>query len=325
MYNLNPVVNTDGSITVGSGLDSADISYGFQGGGGLASGVLPGYIRAEEMYDTYGYYAIQGDDGQINYEKQTGELYLIKAYDETGIPLANAVGDNYYYTDGVFTFALSSGQSTSDYNACDTIEDIWKPDANTGKVKVDNISLTQSGWEIERGEEGKYYFQPMELVTSLEQLNGEGLFYVGTKQGDSDEDSNLYVMNLLSKGSSVPAVSRAIYPMEEKGTYGLMYSSYGLWKEDIQYAVDFNNITPDNSGNIFNITLANPNNNGEYNSLGVGVTGKVLNTKAVSIYSGEIGEDTSFTGKISFISVTYKVSYNIVAQRHSERYKLDNK
>ena len=27
MYNLNPVVNTDGSITVGSGLDSADISY----------------------------------------------------------------------------------------------------------------------------------------------------------------------------------------------------------------------------------------------------------------------------------------------------------
>jgi hypothetical protein len=129
-------------------------------------------------------------------------------------------------------------------------------------------------------------------------------------------------MNLLSKGSSVPAVSRAIHPMEEKGTYGLMYSSYDLWEEDIQYAVDFNNITPNNSGNVFNITLANPNNNGEYNSLGVGVTGKVFNTKAVSIYSGEIGEDTSFTGKISFISVTYKVSYNIVAQYNGSAWTL---
>lgn len=313
MYNLNPVVNTDGSITVGSGLDSADISYGFQGGGGLSSGVLPGYIRAEEMYDTYGYYAIAGEEGQTEYEKQTGDLYLIKAYDETGIPLANASGENYYYTDGVFTFALSGGQSLTDVNTLDTIEDIWKPDAKTGEVKVDNISITKDDWKIEKGKEGRYYFQPLELITDVNELKEGGTFYIGTRQDETSGDSTLYVMNLLSKGSSVPAEGRTVHLMNDDGKFGLMYESEDVCREDMQYAVKFNNVSED----VFNITLAQKNSAGKYNSLGVGVTDEVANTKAVSIYCGDKDNDTSFDGKIQIIfpiPVTYKVSYNIVAK-----------
>lgn len=320
MYNLNPVVNKNGSITVGSGLDSADISYGFEGGGGLASGVLPGYIRAEEMYDTYGYYAVQNNN-ETTYQKQTGDLYLIKAYDETGIPLANASGENYYYTDGVFTFALSGGQSLTDVNTLDTIEDIWKPDVNTGKVKVDDISITKDGWKIERGQEGRYYFQSMELITDVNELKKGGTFYIGTRQDETSEGSTLYVMNLLSKGSSVPAESRTVHPMNDNGKFGLMYESESACIEDMKYAVTFNNVSED----VFNITLAKPNSEGQYNSLGVGVTGEIFNTKAVSIYSGDKDTDTSFTGKIQIIvpiSVTYKVSYNIVAKYDGSAWTL---
>jgi hypothetical protein len=146
----------DGTITVGSGIDSADISYGFQGGGGIASGVLPGYIRADQIDELYGYYAVE-TNGETEYVPAEGKLHLIKAYDQTGLKLVqevkNSNSTNYYYTDGVFTFALSGGQNpdTSNPDALDTIEDIWEGN-------VDTIELSSNGWGVgQKGEQLFYY------------------------------------------------------------------------------------------------------------------------------------------------------------------------
>ena len=168
LYNLNPEVN-DGIITVGSGIDSADISYGFEGGGGLSSGIMPGYIRADQMAKIYGHYANEEYDNNE-------DLCLIKACDEEKNPLVqevtNATSTNYYFTDGVFTFALSSGQSPDDTNLdnLDTIADIWKDDKDKdGTVDVDEIELANSWSFGQRGEE-LFYYKNLQKVTSLAEL-----------------------------------------------------------------------------------------------------------------------------------------------------------
>ena len=233
MYNLNPVV-TSGGITVGSGIDSADISYGFVGGGGVASGVLPGYIRADQINEIYGYYAVE-TNGETEYVPAEGDLYLIKAYDQTGLKLVQEVessnSTNYYYTDGVFTFALSGGQNpdTSNADALDTVEDIWKG-------SVDNIELSSNGWGVGQKGEELFYYKNLEKVTSFDQLNTTDEYYIGR----FSDDGAFSFMDLTSSGTSVPA--RTAKGTLRDGSLGLQYKSIADRTSDEQYTINISNI-----------------------------------------------------------------------------------
>lgn len=272
MYSLNPVVE-NGLITVGSGLDSADISYGFQGGGGLASGILPGYIRAEQIYEEYSYYAVE-NNGVISYVKQdTDKLNLIEAYDETGIPLAtpveNNTSTNYFFTDGVFTFAFSSGQNTDDANSLDTIEDIWKPNQD-GVTKIDKINLTKSKWEIGQGPEGLYYYQELQLITSVSDINSSSDYLIGyleRSDGETSETGKLYFMNILTSGTTINAPNRTVKLMPTisgaSNSIGIRYQTEPNRKEDEGYAVNF---TQNTDGTY---RIGSKEKNGTINYLGV--------------------------------------------------------
>ena len=236
MYNLNPV--TDGVfITAGSGLDSADISYGYQGGGGISSGVLPGYIRADEMHELYGYYAVN-NNGTTTYEKQTGDLYLINAYayeDGAGIPLVTPVtttnsNTNYYFTDGVFTFALSGGQNPNASNpeqTLDSIESIWKGNY------VDDIQLSSNGWDLTEEEKQYYQYKILEPITQLDQLNTTDKYYIG----HIDEHGAFSFMDLTNNGSSVKAIPASCeLRRSADGTFfGLRYKDKDIRGRDEEY------------------------------------------------------------------------------------------
>lgn len=312
MYNLNPEFNENGQIIVGSGIDSADISYGYQGGGGLASGILPGYIRAEQMYESYNYYAVE-ENGETNYVQQDGDLYLIKAVDkETKLPLATAVknntGTNYYFTDGVFTFAFSHGQSEE--NPKDTIEDIWKRDED-GNVEIDKIALSESGWKIGKDVEKGVYTQTLKLITSTEELDeaiedNNAQFYIGcyeesnstgTDLNDGERTGIVYFMNLTGVvNKEIPAYAREIIRTttenQDSSVLGIRYKKPSDLTEDLGYTIKIQK-----NGSYYNFSQYNGNN-----KLGVGYS---YTTK--KIYCGAEG---SFRENVlGFIPTTYTV-YN---------------
>ena len=285
MYNLNPVV-TEGSITVGSGINSADVSYGFVGGGGLASGVMPGYIRADQMYEAYNYSVTTGT-------QQSGDLKLIDARDEEGNLLATPVqGDgftNYFFTDGVFTFAFSKGQNLNDESSLDTIEDIWKDNDEDGVVDMDSIQLSDS-WGIGKDATQNYYYQYLEKITDLNSLNDNDDYFIGIENGGSFK-----FMNLMTKGKSVSTVSSTIKATEDGEGFGFRYGTKQERENDEKYAVK---IKKTQSG-TYNITSVKSN-------YSLGVAESWASTKY--IYCGQIGVDTSFTESYIF---TYNVEYNI--------------
>lgn len=114
IYNLNPSFNeASGELTAGSGDSVGDLSYSMVGGGGLQSGGKPGYVLASSMYRAYGY------DANGNAIPEGSDLKLSEAHDQYKNPLTHewirdrlfGLGTTptgeYYFYDGVFTFALS--------------------------------------------------------------------------------------------------------------------------------------------------------------------------------------------------------------------------
>ncbi len=68
VYNMNPVINEDGTVGTGSGTSSADILLAVNGtgtGGGLASGTGRGYVTASEIFSKYSYTTENRNQGQI--------------------------------------------------------------------------------------------------------------------------------------------------------------------------------------------------------------------------------------------------------------------
>lgn len=300
MYSLNPVV-AGGTITVGSGIDSADISYGFQGGGGIASGVLPGYIRADQIDELYGYYAVE-TNGETEYVPAEGKLHLIKAYDQTGLKLVQAVENsnstNYYYTDGVFTFALSGGQNpdTSNPDALDTIEDIWEGD-------VDTIELSSKGWGVGQKGEQLFYYKNLEKVTSFDQLNTNDEYYIGR----FSDDGAFSFMDLTSSESSVPAQSAK--GTLRDGTLGLQYKSIPDRTSDEQYTIKISNIGAKNKADNSQVATYTWVSKSTSNKLGVGKARGIFTNNYYKIYRGTA---STFRSTGLLITYTYEVDYNLV-------------
>lgn len=279
MYNLNPEI-TNNKITVGSGIDSAEISYGYQGGGGLSSGILPGYIRAEQMYDLY------------SEEGYTEKLVLINAKDSEGNPLAipveNATSTNYYFTDGVFTFAFSPNpKNGSDVNSLDTIEDIWKT------KNVDKIRLAKGNdWEIGPGEEGLYYYQKLELVTGT--IDTSYQYLIGYLEEQANGGNIFYIMNLTASSSGTAAKENiTIMPSESGENENQLSISYPVDDTNFKspaegYAVKFTK-----SGNNYQISSAVDN------SIYLGLKKTLGGVLGNSIYYGE-KQSSGFVSQYSY-------------------------
>ena len=125
IYNLNPSFDEGtGEITAGSGDSIGDLSYSMVGGGGLQSGSKAGYVLASNMYKAYGYTAANtpiNDGAALNISKATdkdGNSLCHEWIRDNIFGLGTTATGEYYFYDGVFTFALS----TQD----DVIDDTWE-------------------------------------------------------------------------------------------------------------------------------------------------------------------------------------------------------
>ena len=292
LYNLNPKFE-GGSITVGSGLTNTDISYGFEGGGGQESGSMPGYIRADEMYNSYCYY-LSADGTTI--EQQSGKVEIIKATSADGKQqLATAVTNSanqtmYYYTDGVFTFALSDGQDSSkvDYDKNDTLEDIWETD------KVSDFTLSDN-WTIGKADMELRYYKNLTLVTELNQISDDKTYYIGRI-----ENNVFYYMDLTSVGTTVPgtrAQGDITTAVDNPNQFVLSYTDTQKRATDTGYAVK---IDKNENAETYQIYLAND----ATHKLGVGES-PLLNLH--TIYCG----NKSTSGGFPNYNIDYTLSLSI--------------
>ena len=103
VYNMNPVINEDGTVGTGSGISGADILLAVSGsgtGGGLASGTGRGYVTASDIFAKYSYTAENRSQGQIvwQYTYFEGEQQIINhgilIYEKT-----DGSGNKYYTLD----------------------------------------------------------------------------------------------------------------------------------------------------------------------------------------------------------------------------------
>ncbi len=197
IYNLNPSFDEDtGQITAGSGDSIGDLSYAMVGGGGLQSGNKAGYVLASSMYTAYGYTAA---DTPI---AAGSSLNISKATDKDGNDLCHewirdrlfGLGQvptgEYYFYDGVFTFALS----TQD----DIIDSTWEngvPEFSIGGTSADN-------WHANTSEGNKSvsaYIKQIKSDADLQAAIDAGTPLVIMKDVDA---SNVFLMSLYRQSTA---------------------------------------------------------------------------------------------------------------------------
>ena len=162
IYNMNPIINADGTIGTGSGTSSADIIVSVNGagsGGGLASGTGRGYVTASEIFAKYSYTEKNRNGGQIVWE------YI---YYEGEVQKANS---------GILIYELPNGTYTlDDGNTPVTVELV--SDKNGGKTAVAVCGEnTWSTFMLRRGTTAPYTYYTYKsgtgTVNSLAELEVE--------------------------------------------------------------------------------------------------------------------------------------------------------
>ena len=214
IYNLNPSFNEGtGELTAGSGDSIGDLSYSMIGGGGLESGGKPGYVLASSMYRAYGY------DANGNKIPEGSDLKLSEAYDQNNNPLTHewirdrlfGLGTTptgeYYFYDGVFTFALS------DKN--DIIDSTW--DGEVSEFALGENS--ENAWHTNTSEGQKAVSAYLKQVKNDEDLqkaiqSGTPLVIV------KESDSGVFLMSLYNQSDD-----------SEEGSFNERYTTDGTDKD----------------------------------------------------------------------------------------------
>ena len=193
IYNMNPEYDEEsGAITGGSGSNTSDLYYGIVGGGGIEAGDKAGYVLAKSIYEAYGY-AAGAPLGE-------GDAFLIKnATDENDKPLCeewvangNGTGQFYFY-DGVFTFALSSQADTIEKTFTDT-----PPELVLG-------STDPTKWHADLSEGEKLlaaYLRPITNDSDLAAAAGAGKRLVVMHEATSAQPVMLSLFNASNPGTS---------------------------------------------------------------------------------------------------------------------------
>ena len=152
IYNLNPSFDEGtGEITAGSGDSIGDLSYSMVGGGGLQSGSKAGYVLASNMYKAYGYTAANtpiNDGAALNISKATdkdGKSLCHEWIRDNIFGLGTTATGEYYFYDGVFTFALSTqndvidstwGDEVPEFSIGENSADAWHTNNLKGQKSV---------------------------------------------------------------------------------------------------------------------------------------------------------------------------------------------
>ena len=245
LYNLNPTVTEEGDIVVGSGTDNSDISYGYQGGGGALSGTNPGYILAEELYNTYCYSLVNGGIVQ----NTDSDFHIYSAMDAEGNNLCvewvqdilwweNHTG-RYYFTDGVFTMALSNNPTQ------DRFTDIWPEEEGNSTVPTFVLGEDDNAaWDVGQLANRFAYYTELTPVTNTS-FSSDKDYAIAWESGGV-----LYFMNLGQEGDSVPAATLSgTRTALENGGYRYTYPNALSRNEINGYMVSFSA-----SGNTYTIT-----------------------------------------------------------------------
>lgn len=245
LYNLNPTVTEEGDIVVGSGTDNSDISYGYQGGGGALSGTNPGYILAEELYNTYCYSLVNGGIVQ----NTDSDFHIYSAMDAEGNNLCvewvqdilwweNRTG-RYYFTDGVFTMALSNNPTQ------DRFTDIWPEEEGNSTVPTFVLGEDDNAaWDVGQLANRFEYYTELTPVTNTS-FSSDKDYAITWESGGV-----LYFMNLGQEGDSVPAATLSgNRTVLENGGYRYTYPNALSRNEINGYMVSLSA-----SGNTYTIT-----------------------------------------------------------------------
>ena len=197
IYNLNPSFDEGtGQITAGSGDSIGDLSYSMVGGGGLQSGNKAGYVLASSMYTAYGYTAADtpiAAGSSLNISKATdkdGNALCHEWIRDRLFGLGQVPTGEYYFYDGVFTFALS----TQD----DIIDSTWEngvPEFSIGGTSADN-------WHANTSEGNKSvsaYIKQIKSDADLQTAIDAGTPLVIMKDVDA---SNVFLMSLYRQSTA---------------------------------------------------------------------------------------------------------------------------
>lgn len=196
IYNLNPTINSDGSLTAGSGDSFADLSYSMVGGGGESVGGKAGYILAKNVFYKYTHIA----NGNTLTENTSDSIKLSTATTAEGTPLCyQSVRDmgilgeqvGYYFYDGVFTFALSSDN--------DVIEPTWDDEIDQFSIG----STNPGNWVTNYTQGNKAVAAYISAITSDEQLRAAedtGKPIIILREKDLE---NIFLISLYNQSESL--------------------------------------------------------------------------------------------------------------------------
>lgn len=238
------------------------------GGGGEEGGMLTGYMRAENIFNRKD--AANTPVELVPYE----EAYDVKYVTEGGDLIFKAVNVEektgfwnrqtyryYYFSDSIFTFAMSArGQVTDDNdteedlsddtvitvdNKIDYLIQIWKLNADTScPVK---ISLTEdtSDWSHSETGEKQYLFK----LTATSSIANNGVYVLAYR----DTNGQMYIFNLVNDNGYVSLVNtEPILDTEAGKSYGIEYIA-GTDGKYLLYNADNTLISGATLGKLYNI------------------------------------------------------------------------
>lgn len=278
------------------------------GGGGEGSGMLTGYMLAENIFDRK-----DADNAKTTLEHYA-EAYDVRTVTEDGNPIFTvrtmqeryvAIDDweyrNYYYfADTVFTFAMttsvaadSQGNATGSLQEgkIDYIVKIWDLDDENQPPMI-SLAKNQSDWSHqETGNTEKYqYLQKAEAVTSLTAGDSYILAYQAV---DSNGKTFFYTLDMMNSDGFV----KVLYPYEEPATDQTTGQVTSFLIKDI---------SPDYSTYSFKYNADQDEAHDDtFNTSPYKTFVSYDNTSALAIYSPKTGTSGRYTGPLS-LSLTGK-------------------
>lgn len=199
------------------------------GGGGDEGGILTGYMRAENIFNRK-----DSDNKPLTLENYA-EAYDVKYITESGADIFSSVNVEeggvfwdrdmfryYYFSDSIFTFAMSARGYVADDNGTendlsddtvsvvdgkiDYLVRIW--DITDKKCPV-TISLTKSeeDWEQVTVAGDQYLFKLTAASSIADYNNTDGTGGATYVLGYKDEDGRIYIFNLANNNGFVDAVT----------------------------------------------------------------------------------------------------------------------
>lgn len=311
IYNLNPTINSDGSLTAGSGDSFADLSYSMVGGGGESVGGKAGYILAKNVFYKYTHIA----NGNTLTENTSDSIKLSTATTAEGTSLCyQSVRDmgilgeqvGYYFYDGVFTFALSSDN--------DVIEPTWDDEIDQFSIG----STNPGNWITNYTQGNKAVAAYLEKVTSdkdLQDAIDAKLPVFILRETDAE---NAFLMSLYNQSTASTSTNNFNEKYTTNGTsqkYGdqefidsLVESYYGESSDEFIKGLETYDSTMNKNEKAAEIMNALKNGEDGWKVINVGISSSGLSID--TLRNQYKINTTQISGKYSYFAGNIPVSVN---------------